>query len=144
MPVVLPADGATVWRITTGSQVRCWLRLRKDGTPHQLPAEHTAALCPYGEPSLDGKPDELRWLWRMTEAAPEWGWRLRPVTAARRVVGWELLIENPAGAESCLTWVAGKLVTTRETMTDVAGQLTGLTEPGGPATSPHTPREPAY
>ena len=132
-PLVLPADGSTVWRLAVPGRGHRWLRARKGGPGYLVPAGWAAARCPYGEPPVEtgadfADYDELRWLWRMTEAAPAWGWRLRPVTAGGRTAGWELVMEDPHGGQHCFTWLGGKLTMTRETVADLAGQLTGLSE----------------
>lgn len=119
--VTLPAG--SVWRISRPGCDPRWLRPR---TPHPLPAGTTATRCPWGEPHLEDAPAELRWLWRLTEAAPGWGWQLRPVTADITIVGWELTIENPDGSTDQFTWLGGELITARATLLAITSQLTPI------------------
>ena len=52
-PLVLPADGSTVWRLTVPGRGHRWLRPRKNGPGYLVPAGWAAARCPYGEPPVE-------------------------------------------------------------------------------------------
>lgn len=110
--LLLPADGRTVWRVTSRSGVR-HLRLRSGGHPLALPAGTLAepVLTPDLDAEIAAAPADLTVLWQLAEAQhPHWGWSVWRL--GHEPLAWSLLIEPPDGSQQRYTWVrrSGRMV----------------------------------